>query len=226
MILKIMQLDAAYSIGLVLVASAAGAPLTIKLTQLAGGNAAFSAGLLVLLVVATIAYMPLAVPLLAPDAEIAAWPIAEPLVLTMLLPLAAGLLVTYLVPGASRLLPLLGLITNISLVVLVVLTFALNVQTVLGVVGTGAILASLLFIVGAFVIGWVLGGAFGDELRDEMALATSQRNFAAALVVATQTFDAPGVVVMAVVVSLIALAVLFPAAKLLNRHAHGQPTAA
>jgi ABC-type nitrate/sulfonate/bicarbonate transport system permease component len=61
---------------------------------------------------------------------------------------------------------------------------------------------------------------FGEHLRDEMALATSQRGIAAAMVVATQTFEAPEVLVMVVVVSLVTMAVLFPAAKLLNRHAH------
>jgi BASS family bile acid:Na+ symporter len=66
----------------------------------------------------------------------------------------------------------------------------------------------------------VLGGVFAEHLRDEMALSTAQRNFAAALVVATDTFDAPGVLVMVVIVSLVNMAVLFPAAKLLNKRAH------
>jgi BASS family bile acid:Na+ symporter len=220
MILHVLNLDRPYAIGLVLVATAAGAPMLIKLTQLSGGDVAFSAGLLVLLIVFTIAYMPLVVPYLAPGSEINGWAIAAPLALTMLLPLAAGLLVKRLVPASARLLPLLRAVTNASLLTLVALTFVLNLRLVIGVVGTGAILASLLFIVGAFGIGWVLGGVFGDGLRGEMALGTSQRNFAAALVVATQSFEAPGVVVMAVVVSLATMAVLFPAAKLLNRHAH------
>jgi bile acid:Na+ symporter, BASS family len=219
-ILQVIELDQAYAIGLVLVASAAGAPMVIKLTQLSGGNVAFGAGMLVLLVVASIAYMPLAVPLLAPGAEISAWAIAAPLVLTMLVPLAFGLPLKHLAPRAGRVLPFLGLVTNTSLLLLVILTFALNLPTVAGVFGTGAILASLLFIAGAFAIGWLLGGMFGHDLRDEMALATSQRNFAAAMVVATQTFEAPGVLVMSVVVSLVTMAVLFPAAKLLKRHAH------
>ena len=219
-ILQVIELDQAYAVGLVLVASAAGAPMVIKLTQLSGGNVAFGAGMLVLLVVASIAYMPLAVPLLAPGAEISAWAIAAPLVLTMLVPLAFGLLLKHLAPRAGRVLPFLGLVTNTSLLLLVILTFALNLPTVAGVFGTGAILASLLFIAGAFAIGWLLGGMFGHDLRDEMALATSQRNFAAAMVVATQTFEAPGVLVMSVVVSLVTMAVLFPAAKLLKRHAH------
>jgi bile acid:Na+ symporter, BASS family len=219
-ILQVIELDQAYAIGLVLVASAAGAPMVIKLTQISGGDVAFGAGMLVLLVVASIGYMPLAVPLLAPGAEISAWAIAAPLVLTMLVPLVFGLLLKHLAPRAGRVLPFLGLVTNTSLLLLVILTFALNLPTVAGVFGTGAILASLLFIAGAFAIGWLLGGMFGDDLRDEMALATSQRNFAAAMVVATQTFEAPGVLVMSVVVSLVTMAVLFPAAKLLKRHAH------
>ncbi len=216
-ILQAIDLDRAHAIGLVLVASAAGAPMIIKLTELSGGDLAFSCGLLVLLIVVSIGYMPVVVPLLAPGSEISAWAVAAPLVLTMLLPLATGSLVKHLAPRAGGLLPLLGVITNLSLLMLVALTFALDLPTVLSVVGTGAILASLLFIAGAFAIGWVLGGVFGDDLRDEMALGTSQRNFAAALVVATQSFEAPGVLVMAVVVSLVTMAVLFPAAKLLNR---------
>jgi BASS family bile acid:Na+ symporter len=218
-ILEVVELDRPFAIGLVLVASAAGAPMIIKLTQLSGGNVAFSAGLLVLLIVVSIGYMPLVVPLLAAGSEVSARAIAAPLVLTMLLPLGAGLLAQRLAPGTSRILPLLGVVTNVSLLALVVLTFALHLPTVVGVVGTGAISASLLFIAGAFGIGWVLGGVFGSHLRDEMALGTSQRNFAAALVVATQSFEAPGVLVMAVVVSLLTMAVLFAAAKLLGRQA-------
>jgi len=219
-ILQVIELDTAYAIGLVLAASAAGAPMTIKFTQIANGDVAFSAGLLVLLIIVTIGYMPLVVPQLAPGTDISAWSIAAPLVLTMLLPLAVGLLLKRLAPTTGRVLPVLGVVTNVSLLTLVVLTVTLNLSTVLGVFGTGAIAASLLFIAGAFGIGWVLGGVFGEQLRDEMALSTAQRNFAAAMVVATQAFDAPGVLVMAVVVSLVTMAVLFPAAKLLNRRAH------
>jgi len=225
-ILQLIELDTAYAIGLVLVASAAGAPMTIWFTQIATGDMAFSAGLLVLLIVVSIGQMPLVVPLLAPGSEIDAWAIAAPLVLTMLVPLCVGLLVKRLAPAAGRILPNLRVVTNASLLTLVALTCALNLSTVLGVVGTGAIAASLLFIAGAFGIGWVLGGAFGEHLRDEMALGTAQRNFAAALVVATQAFDAPGVLVMAVVVSLVTMAVLFPTAKLLNRRAQRQSAVA
>jgi BASS family bile acid:Na+ symporter len=136
------------------------------------------------------------------------------------------LLVKRLVPGFDRLLPLLTVVTNASLVTLVVLTLVLNLPTVLGVVGTGIITASLLFITGAFGIGWAFGGMFGAHLRDEMALGTAQRKFAAALVVATQTFEARGVLVMAVVVSIVTMTVLFPATKLLRLRTQRQSAAA
>jgi predicted Na+-dependent transporter len=222
-ILHVIDLDSPYAVGLVLIASAAGAPFAVKLTQLSGGQVAFSAGLLVLLLVVSIGYMPIVVPLLAPGADTSAWAIAAPLVKTMLLPLVAGLLLKALAPRVSVLLPLLGLVTNISLALLVVLTFALNLPTVAGMVGTGAILASLIFIAGTFAIGWLFGGLFGEHLRDETALVTTQRNFAAAMVVATDSFEAPGVLVMCVIVSLATMAILFPASKLLKRLVHRPP---
>ena len=219
-ILRFVALERPYAIGLVLIASAAGAPFVIPLTKMAGGDVAFSSGLLVLLLTASIGYTPVIVPCLAPEAEVSTWSIAKPLVMTMLLPLSLGLLVKALAPGSRRVRPLLGMVTNVALVLLVVLTFALNLHTLLGVFGTGAILSSLLLVAGAFVSGWVMG-SFGEHLRDEMALGTAQRNFAAAMVVSTESFNEPGILVMVVVASVVTMALLFPAAKLLNRHLAG-----
>jgi len=180
----------------------------------------------VLLVVATIAFMPLAVPLLIPSASVGAGTIARPLVLTMLLPLAAGLVLEVLAPRwAARLLPIAGRVANVTLVLLVVLSFAANLGTLLGVLGTGAILVAALVTVGAFGIGWLFGG-FGHALRDEMAFITAQRNFAAALVIATQSFDDPGVLVMVVVMSLVSMAMLFPAARWVGRRSARQASGA
>jgi len=66
-------------------------------------------------------------------------------------------------------------------------------------------------IAGAFVIGYGLGGR-RRQAREVLGLGTAQRNIAAAMVVATESFHDPRVTVMVVVTSLIALAVLFPIA--------------
>ena len=90
---QFLSLGEAREIGLILVASAGGAPFLIKLTQAADGDVALAAGVLVLLLAVTVLYMPIVVPLIAPDAEVSAISIAVPLVLTSLLPLGIGLLI-------------------------------------------------------------------------------------------------------------------------------------
>ncbi|MBP1704244.1 MAG: transrane transport protein, partial [Chloroflexi bacterium] len=73
-------------IGLILVSTAAGAPFLPRLAQIAKGNLAFSVGLMVLLMVFTIAYMPLVLPRLLQGISVDAWSIARPLILLMLIP--------------------------------------------------------------------------------------------------------------------------------------------
>jgi bile acid:Na+ symporter, BASS family len=214
---RLLPINQAAEVGLMLVATAAGAPFLIKLTQLANGDTAFGAGVLVLLLAATIIYMPLVVPFVAPEATVSATSIAMPLILTMLLPLGAGLFIDACFRRlADRLQPISNRVSGIALVVLVVVTFLANFQDILGVFGTGAIAAALLVIGGAFALGYVLGGADPRE-REVIALATAQRNVAAATVVATQSFDDPDVLVMVVVTSIVSIAALFPAAGALGR---------
>src|SRR5690606_24558775 len=86
-----LSLDEPYEVGLLIVASAAGAPFYIKLVQTADGDLGFAATMLVLLLPVTVIYMPIVVPVLVPDvADISALAIATPLFTTMLLPLAVG----------------------------------------------------------------------------------------------------------------------------------------
>ena len=87
-----------------------------------------------------------------------------------------------------------------------------NFDKVLQVFGTRGILAALLFIALGFGIGWVLGGP-GKDTRPVLALATAQRNIAAALVVGSQSFDDPKVVVMVVVVAIVGLIILMPLSR-------------
>ena len=218
-ITAIISIGEEREIGLLVVACAAGAPFLIKLAQMAGADLATATGVLVLLIVVTVFYMPIIMPLIAPEAEVSATAIAVPLVLTMLLPLLVGLIADRFVPTwTKRLLPLLGILSNIALVALLVSTVASNFDVILNVFGTGAILAALLFIAGAFVIGYLLG-ITGRGTRQELALGTAQRNTAAATVVATQSLGDPDTIVMVVVTSIVSMAILFPIATALRKRA-------
>ena len=68
-----------------------------------------------------------------------------------------------------------------------------------------------------FGTGWLLGGPDGDTRR-VLALGTGQRNIAAALVVASQSFGDPKVIVMVIVVAIVGLIILMPLSRALANH--------
>jgi bile acid:Na+ symporter, BASS family len=213
----LLRLDPPLGVGLLLLGTAAGAPFLPKLAQIAKGNLAFAVGLMVLLMVVTVGYLPLVLPVLLPGVSVNPAKIARSLFLLMLLPLAGALAVkARFAVAAARTKPVLDRVSNLSLILLVLLITAANINNVLAVFGTHGILAGLLFIAVGFGIGWLLGGP-GMDTRRVLALGTAQRNIAAALVVGSQSFSDPKVVVMVVVVAIVSLLVLMPLSRLLAK---------
>src|SRR6266850_5108037 len=134
---KMLWLDEPFGLGLLLLGCAAGAPFLPKLAELAKGNVAFSVGLMVLLMVITVGYLPLVLPVLLPGVSVNPAKIARSLFLLMLLPFAAALAVNAKFPAvAVRVRPMLNRIANLSLILLVTLLVAVNIKSVLGVFGT------------------------------------------------------------------------------------------
>jgi bile acid:Na+ symporter, BASS family len=220
----LFQLDRALGTGLLLLATAAGAPFLIMLTMAAGGDVARSASLLLLLLSVTIVYMPIVAPLASPETVVSAVSIARPLFLTMLLPLGIGLFVHRRRPHlAKRLQAAVRSVALAALVALFLTTLSLNLRAVLAVLGSRAILAALIVIGGGFVIGYALG--LSETSRTVLGLGTAQRNVGAATVVATQSFDDPGVLVMVVVSTIVSMALLFPIAGILRKRASENGTA-
>jgi bile acid:Na+ symporter, BASS family len=213
----LLRLDRPMGVGLLLLGSAAGAPFLPKLAQIAKGNLAFGVGLMVLLMVVTVGYLPLVLPSLLPGVSVNPAKIARSLFLLMLLPLAGALAVkAYFADVAARTKPLFDRLSNLGLIVLMLLITTGNVNNVLAVFGTGGILAGLLFIAIGFVTGWLLGGP-DLSTRRVLALGTAQRNIAAALVVGSQSFSDPKVVVMVVVVAIVSLLILMPLSRMLAK---------
>ena len=210
---RLLWLDESLRVALLLLSTAAGAPFLPKLAGIAKGNLAFAVGLMVLLMVLTVGYMPLVLPLLLEGVAVDPTKIARSLVLLMLLPLALGLGVkARYALAAARVRPFLDRVSTLSLAFLTVLIFAVNINNLVALFGTRGVLASILFLCVGVSIGWFLGG---PDTRGVMALGTAQRNIAAALVVGGQNFDDPKVVVMVVVVAIVGLLVLFPFARAL-----------
>jgi bile acid:Na+ symporter, BASS family len=212
-IAQLLRLDQPLGVALLLLGTAAGAPFLPKLASVAKGSLAFAVGLMVLLMVLTVGYMPLVLPFLLKGVSVDPTQIARSLVLLMLLPLALGLAVRarYAVAAAKGA-SILNRVSTLSLGVMIVLQLVTNMRNILDLFGTRGVLASIVFLIVGFGLGWVLGGP-ADETKSVMALGTGQRNIAAALVVAGQNFTDPKVVVMVVVVAVVGMLVLMPLAR-------------
>src|SRR6516164_3522285 len=155
-IARLLRLDEPLGIALLLLGAAAGAPFLPKLVGIGRGNLAFAVGLMVLLMVLTVAYMPLVLPLLLEGVSVDAMGIARSLILLMLLPLGIGLLMkARLLQVADRIRMPLNKLSSLSLAVLFTLLLVTNAKNVISLFGTRGILASVLFLFGGIAIGWL-----------------------------------------------------------------------
>lgn len=208
-ILLVIPLDQDLGTGLIIVACAAGAPFLPKLVQAAKGNAAFSVGLMTLLMVFTVIYLPIVLPLLLPGASVNPWDIAKSLIFSMLLPLGIGLFIkARYAETAGNLQPHMSQISSLAIVLMMVGVLVLQFNTIIATIGTGGLVVALLFLVGSLAIGMLLGGK-NPANRSVMGLGTAQRNLAAAMLVAAQNFsDKPNVLVMVMLIAILGLILL------------------
>jgi bile acid:Na+ symporter, BASS family len=212
---KVLRLDEPFAIGLLVLGCSAGAPISPKLSEIAEGNVPSAVSMMVLMMVITVVFLPVALPMLLPGVTVDAWRIARSLVVLMLFPLAAGLILNaWYADFALRIKRVLDSISSATLIGMTALIVITNSDKIVDVFGTRGILAGFVFVALGFGIGWLLGGSdFGT--RRVMALSTAQRNFAAALVVASENFSDPKVAVIVIVISIVGLLLLLPVARAL-----------
>jgi len=212
-IIKIIPLDQSLQIGVILLATAAGAPFIPKLVQGAKGNLAYAVGLMFLIMVVTIFYLPIILPVLIPSTEVNPWDIAKSLIVTMLIPLVIGMLIKSHSPDvADDWAPVMQKISSLSILILLVVGLGLNISNIIGFIGTRGFGALIILIAGALLIGSVFGGR-DPGVRSAMGLSTANRNGAAAILVATQNFSGTNTLPFVLVGTVLMLLILLPVAK-------------
>jgi len=216
---RLFGLDPDLEVALLIFGAVAGAPLVLKEVELGRGDLPAAVSLVTLQVVATVIYLPLALPVLIPGIRVDPVALAMPLVLQILLPLGLGLLMNARYDEeADMARPIMSEIANLSLALMLVLNLG-HVRQVFGLLGTGAIGATILLVAVGFAAGWLLGGP-NPATRRTLALGTAQRNFAAAFVIGAGNFaDRPTVMIMLLAASLISMVLLLPAAGELGKRA-------
>jgi len=213
LIALVLGLDSDVRTGLILVSAVAGAPMIPKLVTVAKGDAASAVALVTLLVVGTVVIGPFLVPLLVANVRIDSAAIALALGWQMLLPLAVGVFIRGRYPDeAGTYVDEVGAISNVSLVLLIVSSIGQNVDGLIGLLGSGGLVAMVVLIAMAAAGGYLLGIPAGVERR-LLALGTAQRNVAAAFIIAVGSFaDRPTVLALVAISGLITMAMLFPLA--------------
>jgi bile acid:Na+ symporter, BASS family len=209
--------DPALKTGLLIFSLCAGAPFLIKLTQTAKHDVALGAAVMMLLMVVTVVYTPIVLPMILSGISVDGWAIGRTLLLQMLLPIATGMLIVqFLTIFAKKVQPWIGWLSNITLYVLVAATLIGYFPNMISIIGTGAILVGLAFVAAAFGLGY-LAGAGKDHLEDVGGLGTAQRNTAAGVIIAVQNFSNPNVLVMLTLANTLGIVMLLFLAKALSR---------
>jgi BASS family bile acid:Na+ symporter len=215
---KTIAVDRSLTIGVLLLGTGAGAPFLPKLAEFARGKVAFAVALMVLLMTATIVYMPIVLPILLPASHVSPWMVAKPLLTVMLVPLALGLWLRARRGAlAGRMEPHLRRASTIALVLAIILVSAVNYPKIEQTLSFNTILVCALLSIASFACGFALGGPSQDARRI-VALGTAQRDISAALLVAVETFRDSGVVVMLIAMALVGLCLQVPIAIAFGRH--------
>lgn len=186
------------------------------LGRLAHGDAALAAGAMVLLMVTTVAFVPVVVPLVIEGATVTAGDIATSLVVLMLLPLSAGLFAASRWPSAAvGWSQSLGSVSNAAIVLALGAAVAAGWRDLLGSAGSWVFVGTAVLTGLALAVGWIVAVGQAGARRRVLALGTAQRNIAAALVVAAPLSD--GVVVRTLAAALMLQVVLLVVAAELGK---------
>lgn len=215
-----------YRIGLLIFGIAAGAPFLIKLTDTSEHDLALGATVLMVLMVlmvATVAVMPILLPTLVDGVEVAAWPIVSALLQQMILPLILGFAISEFAESFDAVIqPWVARISNIALYGLIVCILIGYVQSLADPELWKALAVGGVVLVLAFFVGFMMGDGT-DHLKDVGGLGTAQRGTASALIVATNSFDDPRILVVITMLNTFAVVFLIIAAKRLSRNNEFSP---
>jgi bile acid:Na+ symporter, BASS family len=225
---KIIPLDPAYAMGMVLIGMAPCAPFLPPMVEKARGDMGSTAAFMLLTSVITVVYMPVAVPFLVEGLTASAWTIAKPLLFFVLAPLAIGMAIQRAsAPVAAKLQPVVKQATGIATITMLVLCLIIYGKGFIGAIGTYAIGTQILFfsVVTAASYGLSFGLSHGQKSVLSLGMATRNIGAALAPLFAVADVDQRAIVMVALGVPMQTIFSLI-AARWLSRRASVGETAA
>lgn len=197
-ITNILPLSAPHAAGLLLFGLAPTSPMLPILIRKARADMDVSAAMMPIAVVGIVVLMPLIAPLLIPGVSVSSFALAKQLVLTVLLPLAAGATINiYASQVAVKLFPYVKKLAALSTLVLFVFIIVVYGKELLNALGKYAVTAQVLWILIIGLFSYTFGFGMKQAQRSALALGVCSRN-GPAMFIAFTTFPVqdPNMLVM------------------------------
>ena len=185
LIITVIPLAEPFKIVVLLSSLAPCAPFLPPMVVKARGDLGFTGAFIPLVVVGAMVFIPLIGPLLIKGLTVSTGAIAKPLFFTLLLPLIIGAAArNYVGTVATKIFPAVNVIAKFFTLGMILLAFVLFGRPMLETVGSFALLAATIFMVGIALITYLFGFGLKQNQRSVMALGMGTRNLAAIIIAA------------------------------------------
>jgi BASS family bile acid:Na+ symporter len=185
LIVWILPIVEPYIIGLLLSSLAPVTPFLPLTVEKARGDMNFAGALVPLVMIGTVILMPLLGPLMITGVKVTAWSLAQPLLLSVFLPLVIGVAILHFVePVAKKILSAASVIAKITTVAVAVWCVVFFADLMIESAGSFALLAVILFTVLIALISYLVGFGLKQSQRSVVSLAMLTRNGGPVLIAA------------------------------------------
>lgn len=185
LIITVIPLAEPFVIVVLLSSVAPCAPFFPAMVEKARGDVSFAGAFYPLVVVGAVVLIPLMAPLLIEGLTVSAWALGQPLLLTLLLPMAIGIAARhYAGTVATKILPAVNVIAKVTTLVMLTQCVVIYGEPMLATAGSFALLSATVFMVVMALITYRFGFGLKQNQRSVMSLGMLTRNMPAMLIAA------------------------------------------
>jgi BASS family bile acid:Na+ symporter len=178
----VVPLEHPYAIGLILIGMTPCAPFLPAIVNKAGGDLGSTAAFMLLTSIAMVVFMPFAVPVMVKGLTVDAWAIGKPLLMVIVLPFAIGMVILHASrASADKLRPIVKKTTVVATTALAALSIAVYGEDLLGVRGSLAVAAQIVFFLVVTTLPYWFGFGLRHEQKIVLSVGMATRNIGAAL---------------------------------------------
>jgi BASS family bile acid:Na+ symporter len=183
LIIWVLPLAEPYKIVVLLSSLAPASAIVPQMVQRARGDLGFTGAFIPVVMIGGVVLMPLIGPLMIKGLTLSAVDLAKPLSLQIFLPLVIGAVARhYAETTATKIFPAVNAFARLVTFLMIAVAFVLFSQSMLESLGSFALLAATLHVVGMMLITYRFGFGLKQGQRSVMALGNGTRNMAAIVV--------------------------------------------